>query len=124
MQLTHELPDFTYSLRAASGRSARVNDIELQRSFWLTPDTLVQDWPVTGVGELTLAHLQPVLEQNPALIVLGTGQTQVFPSAQLMAACLGRGIGLEVMNNAAAARTFNILASEGRKVAAAFILHG
>ncbi|WP_312707201.1 MTH938/NDUFAF3 family protein, partial [Stenotrophomonas sp.] len=50
--------------------------------------------------------------------------TQVFPPAAVMAACLTRGIGLEVMNNPAAARTFNILASEGRKVAAAFILTG
>ncbi len=123
MPLSHELPDYTYVLRAASGTSARVNDRELGRSFVLTPDTLLEDWPVTSVGAFTLADLEPVLALNPAVIVLGTGTTQVFPSAQVMAGCLSRGIGLEVMNNPAAARTFNILASEGRRVAAAFILH-
>jgi len=123
MQLNHETPDFQYALRAASGRRARVNERELSASFIVTPDTLVDTWPVTAAAELTVAQLQPVLDLNPVLIVLGTGDTQVFPPAQLMAACLGRGIGLEVMNNAAAARTFNILASEGRKVAAAFILN-
>ena len=100
-----------------------MNERELSASFIVTPDTLVDTWPVTAAAELTVAQLQPVLDLNPVLIVLGTGDTQVFPPAQLMAACLGRGIGLEVMNNAAAARTFNILASEGRKVAAAFILN-
>lgn len=124
MQLNHELPDFQFSMRAASGRSARVNDRELVSSFYLTPNALVDTWPAESASTLTLDQLQPLLDLNPALIVLGTGDSQVFPPAQLMAACLGRGVGLEVMNNPAAARTFNILASEGRKVAAAFILHG
>ena len=39
-----------------------------------------------------------------------------------MATCLTRGIGIEVMDNAAAARTFNVLATEGRRVVAAFLI--
>ena len=54
--------------------------------------------------------------------MLGTGAAQVFPPAAVMAACLSRGIGIEVMTNAAAARTFNVLAGEGRRVVAGFIL--
>lgn len=124
MQLNHEPPDYSYSLRAADGRSAKVNDTVLASSFLLTPDQLVEHWPVADAAALTVADLEPVLALSPALIVLGTGERQVFPSAAVMAACLSRGIGLEVMNNPAAARTFNILAGEGRKVAAAFILEG
>ncbi|MCR8716038.1 Mth938-like domain-containing protein [Stenotrophomonas indicatrix] len=124
MQLNHELPDYAYSLRAADGRSARVNDRVLGDSFFLTPDQLVEQWPVTDVTALQLADLEPILALKPALILLGTGERQAFPPAVVMAACLSRGIGLEVMNNPAAARTFNILAGEGRKVAAAFILEG
>ena len=124
MQLNHELPDYAYSLRAADGRSARVNDRVLGDSFFLTPDQLVEQWPVSDVTALQLADLEPILALKPALILLGTGERQAFPPAVVMAACLSRGIGLEVMNNPAAARTFNILAGEGRKVAAAFILEG
>jgi len=124
MQLNHELPDYAYSLRAADGRSARVNDRVLGNSFFLTPDQLVEQWPVSDVTALQLADLEPILALKPALILLGTGERQAFPPAVVMAACLSRGIGLEVMNNPAAARTFNILAGEGRKVAAAFILEG
>ena len=57
-------------------------------------------------------------------VLLGTGERQVFPPAAAMAAGLRRGVGIEVMTNAAAARTFNVLASEGRKVVAGFILPG
>ncbi|HFK2921290.1 Mth938-like domain-containing protein [Stenotrophomonas beteli] len=124
MQLNHEPPDYAYSLRAADGRSARVNEQVLDSSFFLTPEQLVEQWPVVRSAELQVADLEPILALNPALIVLGTGERQVFPPAAVMAACLSRGIGLEVMNNPAAARTFNILAGEGRKVAAAFILEG
>ncbi|MNI82771.1 hypothetical protein D3C73_1395210 [compost metagenome] len=79
---------------------------------------------MTDVAALQVADLEPILALKPALILLGTGERQAFPPAVVMAACLSRGIGLEVMNNPAAARTFNILAGEGRKVAAAFILEG
>ena len=122
MQLNHEVPDYAFTLRGADGQSARVNDRELARSFIVTPQALVEDWPVRSIAGLGIEHLEQILALEPVLIVLGTGARQVFPSQQLMAACLSRGIGLEVMNNPAAARTFNILAGEGRKVAAAFIL--
>lgn len=122
MQLNHEVPDYAFTLRGADGTSARVNDRELARSFIVTPQALIEDWPVRSIAGLEIGHLEQILALEPVLIVLGTGARQVFPSQQLMAACLSRGIGLEVMNNPAAARTFNILAGEGRKVAAAFIL--
>ncbi|GAB3053741.1 Mth938-like domain-containing protein [Stenotrophomonas tumulicola] len=122
MQLNHEVPDYAFTLRGADGNSARVNDRELARSFIVTPQALIEDWPVRSIAGLEIGHLEQILALEPVLIVLGTGARQVFPSQQLMAACLSRGIGLEVMNNPAAARTFNILAGEGRKVAAAFIL--
>ncbi|MCD9088773.1 Mth938-like domain-containing protein [Stenotrophomonas sp. SY1] len=122
MLLSRELPDYSYSLRSADGHQAKVNDQVLTRSFVLAPDKLVLDWPVNAISELTIEHLAPALEQNPAVVILGTGEKQVFPSAAVMAACLTQGIGIEVMNNASAARTFNVLAGENRKVVAAFIL--
>jgi uncharacterized protein len=55
-------------------------------------------------------------------VLLGTGDHQVFPAAEIMASFLRRGIGVEPMDNAAAARTHTILAGEDRQVVAAFIL--
>lgn len=129
MQLNHEIPDFAYAFRAVGGSSVVIEDREqvrtreLGQSFILTPQTLVEAWPVAANAKaLTPDDLAPVLALEPELVILGTGTTQQFPSPAVMGACLTRGIGLEVMANAAAARTFNLLASEGRKVAAAIML--
>lgn len=122
MQLTLENPDHEYFLRGADGGTALVNDRQLARSFVLAPDRLIEDWPVTDVKSLTAEDLAPLLTLNPELILIGSGAGQAFPPAATLAACLSRGIGLESMNNAAAARTFNVLASEGRRVVAGFVL--
>lgn len=122
MQLNHELPDYAFTLRAADGVTARVNDRTLSASFILSPQQLVEDWPVRDSAALTPDDLTPLLALQPEVILLGTGERQIFPPAAVMAACLRQGVGLEVMTNAAAARTFNVLASESRKVVAGFLL--
>ena len=124
MQLTLENPDHEFFLRAADGTLARVNDRTLARSFVIAPDRLLEDWDVTDAARLGPEALEPLLAMEPAVVLLGTGERQVFPPAAAMAAGLRRGVGIEVMTNAAAARTFNVLAGEGRKVVAGFILPG
>lgn len=84
----------------------------------------MEHWPVPSLDQLQPAHMDAVLALNPAVILLGTGERQQFPSPDVLAACLTRGIGLEAMTNAAAARTYNVLASEGRRVALAMIVGG
>lgn len=124
MQLTLERPDYAYTLRGADGRHALVNERSLEASFIVAPDALVESWPVTDITAMRPADLDPLLALAPEIVLLGSGETQAFPPAEVMAACLQRGIGLEAMTNAAAARTFNVLASEGRRVVAGFVLPG
>ncbi len=124
MQLHLERPDYTFSMRGADGSSALVNDRRLTASFVLAPNTLVEIWPVRDVKTMVPADLDELFALQPELILLGCGATQAFPPAATMAACLSRGIGLETMVNAAAARTFDVLASEGRRVVAGFVLAG
>jgi uncharacterized protein len=122
MQLNLERPDYQYFLRGADGQHALVNDRVLTSSFILAPDQLVEAWPVADASTLQPGDLEPALALQPELLVLGTGAAQVFPPAAVMGACLSRGIGIEVMTNAAAARTFSVLAGEGRRVVAGFLL--
>lgn len=124
MQLDYDRPDYAYVLRAADGASALVNERALARSFVIAPDVLVEEWDACDAAALTASDLEPVLALQPEVVVLGTGARQVFPPASVLAACLSRGIGIEVMANPAAARTFHVLAGEGRKVVAALILQG
>lgn len=121
MQLNLERPDYRYFLRGADGRQALVNERALTRSFIVSPDALIEDWAVVDVARMQPSDLEPVLAMAPELVVLGSGERQRFPPAAVMAAALGRGIGLEVMTNPAAARTYSVLAGEGRRVVAGFV---
>ena len=122
MQLTQESPDFRFQLRSADGALARVNERELRRSFVLSPESLVEDWRPRAIDELEPVDMDAILALEPALVLLGSGASLRFPPAAVLATCLTRGIGIEVMDNAAAARTFNLLAGEGRRVVAAFLI--
>lgn len=117
-------PDSEFFVRRCGAATITVGERELGRSFILSRDVLVADWGVTDVMSLVEADLDPILRLEPDVVLLGSGSSLRFPSPQMRAAFLARGMGLEVMDNAAAARTYNVLASEGRKVAAAFILSG
>ena len=122
MQLHLERPDHEFFLRGADGAGALVNERTLRASFILSPHRLIEDWPVADIRALAVADLEPLWALEPELILLGSGALQAFPPAQVLAASLGRGVGLEAMTNAAAARTFNVLAGEGRRVVAGFVL--
>lgn len=122
MQLNLERPDYLYFLRGADGTAALVNDRRLSRSFVIAPNALIEDWPVRDARTLAPADLDPLLALQPEVVVLGTGAAQVFPAAAALAACLQRGVGIEVMSNAAAARTYSVLAGEGRRVVAGFVI--
>ena len=124
MQLHLERPDYEYFLRGADGRHALLNDRRLETSFVIAPDRLIGNWPVRDVTAMVPGDLEPLLALQPELVVLGSGATQQFPPPEVLGACLSRGIGLETMTNAAAARTFNVLASEGRRVVAGFVITG
>ncbi|WP_027484342.1 Mth938-like domain-containing protein [Rhodanobacter sp. OR87] len=122
MDLSLERPEGYIYVRRVGARGITLIDREITRSFLLAPDRAVEDWPVTAVEALDASHVEAVLALRPELVVLGTGERQAFPAAAFMAGFLRKGIGIEVMDNAAAARTYNLLAGEGRRVIAAFIL--
>ena len=124
MQLSQENPDFIYVLRGVSAEGVLVNQETLTASFLLGPNQLVQGWRPASVADLQPDDMAAVLALEPSLVLLGTGPRQRFPAPAVMAALLTRGIGIEVMDSAAAARTFNVLATEGRKVIAAFLVPG
>lgn len=95
---------------------------ERRSSFYLGRGVGVIDWPVTDCAELGVADLDALFALTPDVILLGTGSRQQFPHAEVMAAALSRRIGLEVMDNAAAARTYNVLSGEGRQVLLAMLM--
>lgn len=124
LQLNLNRPGAHLYLRAAGPEAVTVIDRTLTKSFALSPERALEDWPVRSVAQIDQAAIEALLALDPEVVVLGTGARIAFPPVAVQAAFLTRRVGFEVMDNAAAARTFNVLASEGRRVVAAFVLPG
>ncbi|HET7932259.1 MAG TPA: Mth938-like domain-containing protein [Rhodanobacteraceae bacterium] len=122
MELNLERPRDYLFVRRADAHTVVIGDRPFNASVILCRDKVVEDWAVNDVAALAPAQVEPLLALKPDVVLLGTGERQRFPSQAALAAFLQHGIGVEVMDNAAAARTWDILASEGRNVVAAFIL--
>lgn len=95
-----------------------VNEERITTSVVVTPTRLITDWAPEGFAGIASAYARMLDELEVEIILLGTGASQQFPHADLYAEAASRGIGLEVMDTAAACRTYNILMAEGRTVAA------
>jgi uncharacterized protein len=100
----------------------RVAGQTYSRSIILAPDRLIDDWRPQTHLQLESADFEPIHALGPEILLLGTGTRLHFPPAPLTGSLLQAGIGVEVMDTAAACRTFNILLSEGRPVVAALLL--
>jgi uncharacterized protein len=84
----------------------------------------VRAWPPRSVPELTTEHFEQALALRPELLVFGSGRRLRFVAPRLLRCLIDQGIGVETMDTAAACRTYNVLAAEGRKVLAALLLPG
>jgi uncharacterized protein len=112
----------TKVIRAYAPGRINVNDVLITRSFIVAPDRLVEDWPPQRFEDLTLENLKTALALDPEILIIGTGKQQSFLSGEIMAALGKGGIGVEVMDTAAACRTYNVLLSEDRKIVAALLM--
>ena len=121
MKFTREISSVT-TIRKVSGNAIVVGNDRYTGTIALTPDGLVEDFAPPPLDELTISHFETLLEDEPELLILGTGDRALFPPRELTFAFARRRIGLEVMDTAAAARTFNVLAGEGRRLAAVLYL--
>ena len=82
----------------------------------------VLPWDAASPAELTPEHFEQCLALNPQLVIFGSGSRLQFVKPALYRALIERRIGIETMDTAAACRTYNVLASEGRAVVAALLI--
>lgn len=124
MALVEHRAEGHHLVRRVAPHAITVDEREFTASLVLAPDSALTEFAPMRVDQIDAAAIEQILSLQPTLVLLGSGQRQVFPSQAVMAAFLRRGIGLEAMDNAAAARTFNLLAAEGRRVVAVFLIEG
>jgi len=81
----------------------------------------LEEWTPTQVSELDATHMAQLAARRPDIVILGTGQQQAFPPPALLVELQRHGIGVEVMANDAAVRTYDVLLSEQRNVLLALL---
>jgi len=81
-----------------------------------------QPWNCRRFEELGPAHFSLLAGLRPELVLFGSGERLRFPRPEWLQDLMERRIGLETMDTAAACRTYNILAGEGRHVVVALLL--
>ena len=91
-------------------------------SVLLCADGRLQAWDCASHADLNEQHFALLAEWRPELLLLGSGLRLRFVAPALLRPLIEAGIGVETMDTLAAARTYNILVAEGRRVAAALLL--
>ena len=80
------------------------------------------DWPVDHFEKLDVGHFAQLASLDCEVVIFGSGTRIRFPQGAWLKPLMGKRIGIETMDTAAACRTYNILAQEGRNVVVALLL--
>lgn len=122
MRFSLDFDENRYFIKSYGPGRITVNQREIHRSVIVTPERLVTDWSPQTFADLEEAHFEFIAELEPEIVLLGTGDRQRFPHPRLTRSLLAHGVGVEVMDTAAACRTYNIVMLEERRVAAALLM--
>ena len=123
MPLAEDIVTSSHRFTSYGPASVTINEVDYRQSLVLTASGIHCPWPVRSLEDLIPENLAPIFATQPVVVLLGTGERQQFPEPKTFALFGERGIGLEVMDNGALCRTFNILVAEDRAVTAAVILN-
>lgn len=121
MEFTRENATDANVIVACDDGAVRLPGRSIAGSVIVTREAVIEDWRPPAVAALTIADFEALLALSPEVVLLGTGARQQLPPRALYADFAARGIGLEVMDNGAACRTYNVLLGEARQVAVALM---
>lgn len=147
MQLQSESNPALNTVTAYGRDYVEINEVSYAHAVYFAPEGEIHEWKVKAVGDVTAATLREVAgltdmkvdpmafldaadgaaaqkpDDAPEVLLIGTGLKQHLLPAAVTRPLLQIGIGVEVMSTQAAARTYNILMAEGRRVVAALLPH-
>jgi len=106
------------TIRGYESGVIRINAAEFRGPVLVSASAIAPGPAIRAIEELGPAHAAPILALEPELVLLGTGVRQSFPRNSFGAEFLRLAVGFEVMDTGAAARTFNVLVAEQRRVVA------
>jgi len=122
MQITQVTGENQYMVTSYAPDHVAVNGVRYSASLILRPEALLPSWAVSDAAQLRVEDLEWIRERPPEILLLGTGSRQVFPARAVWRELRMEPWGIEIMDTAAACRTYNLIVAEGRAVAAALIV--
>lgn len=102
----------------------QLDERRLESAFLLHKGEVTAPWGPERLTDVRPEHLAAVFDSPPEVLIIGTGRRTAFPDPAVMQALDEAHIGYEFMDSRAAARTYNILAEEGRTTSVAMLLPG
>jgi uncharacterized protein len=111
------------AIEAYGGGGFRVAGQRIEGSVLIIEDA-ARPWPVASLADLAPSDFDPVLAADRGaveFVLLGLGPAMIPPPRAVRDALRAAGLGLEVMDTAAACKLYNVLASDGRRIACALI---
>jgi uncharacterized protein len=112
----------TQSVTAYGSGWIAIQGEKIMHSILITSEGVRLDWDCKSFDDLGPEHFLQLTQLDVELVIFGSGERHRFPKPEWQAGLMQRRIGLETMDTQAACRTYNILAGEGRKVAAALLI--
>jgi uncharacterized protein len=110
------------TIRQVEPGAVKIGDEMVMENVLIFRDEIQRGIAIDEVATLSERELDDLLQLKPEIVILGTGWQAHRPPQELVFAMARRGIGFESMDTPAACRTFNILLSEGRDVAAILVI--
>ncbi len=121
MEFTRENDGEANAILGCSESGVQLRSRAVAGSAIITREAVLEGWRPPEISALSIGDFARLLELKPEVVLLGTGTRQQLPPPALYAEFAARGIGLEVMDNRAACRTYNLLLGEFREVAVALM---
>jgi uncharacterized protein len=122
MELQLEKNPLGYRVGSFVNNTVLIGEVRYTASLIITPEIVIRDWLPQHPRELAIDDFGTILALEPELILVGTGNALRFPDFVILKGVIRAGIGIDFMDSRAACRTYNILAAEGRQVAAGIII--
>ncbi len=122
MRFTQDSSSGINLIRSYAPGEIRINAQQFRSSLIVTATDLLLEPTLKSIEDLSDELVARILGLNPEVVLLGTGATQTFAAAGFGAKFMRVGIGYEVMNTAAACRTFNVLVAEQRRALAVLMV--
>ena len=122
MDITPLVPEDRQIVQSYGSGRFKVSHIDYQGSIIVLPRKTLS-WNILVPDEISFESLSIVIEEEPRIeiLLIGCGKVMKLLPRNLMKELRHIGLAADTMDTGAACRTYNVLAAEGRRVAAGMI---